>query len=73
MNMKQKARDVYLLPIAMHSKIKLLNDIIIDCYNEMEAQDQNMHPELTHNVAEGYRVAKNYVRQLIEKQSCKQK
>jgi hypothetical protein len=65
MNMKQKAKIIYRLPISNKRKIKLLNDIIIDCYNEMEAQDQNMRPDFTHNVAEGYRLAKNYVRRLI--------
>ena len=69
MNMKKQANNIYRLPIPNQAKIKLLKDIIIDCYNEMEAQDKNMRPELTHNVAEGYRVAKNYVRKLL----CNQK
>lgn len=45
-------------------KIKILNDLLLDCLNEMEAQDQNMHPEVQHRVSEGYRVIKDYLRQL---------
>ena len=64
MNMKQQAIEIYVSHLDCTSKIKRLNDIILDCYNEMEAQDQNMRPELSNNTAEAYRVAKNYIRSL---------
>lgn len=64
MDMKKKAEDIYLMGIQQTEKIRLLNELILDCYNEMEAQDQNMHPEIRHNNAEGYRVAKNFLRLL---------
>ena len=62
MDMKKKAEEIYLMGIQQTEKIRLLNELILDCYNEMEAQDQNMHPEIRHNNAEGFRVAKNFLR-----------
>ena len=67
MDMKKKAEKIYLMPASSAEKIRLLEELLIDCYNEMEAQDQNMHPEVKHNTAEGYRVAKNFLRILSEK------
>lgn len=64
MDMKKKAVEIYKMRISEQAKVKLLNDLLIDCYNEMEAQDQNMHPEVHHNLAECYRLAKNYIRKL---------
>ena len=64
MDMKKKAEEIYLMAIHKTEKIKLLEELILDCYNEMEAQDQNMHPEVRHNSAEGFRVAKDFLRLL---------
>ncbi len=66
LDMKKKAEGIYLLKVQKSEKIRLLEELILDCYNEMEAQDQNMHPEVKHNSAEGFRVAKNFLR-LLEK------
>ena len=62
MNMKKRVMDIYRMPMSDDMKIKWLNDFLLDCYLEMEAQDQNMHPEIKHNLAEGFRLAKNYLR-----------
>ena len=69
MNMKKRVMDIYRMPLEMNQKhiayamkIRWLNDVLLDCYLEMEAQDQNMHPEIKHNLAEGFRLAKNYLR-----------
>ena len=64
MDMKEEAEKIYNQDIPTSMKIKYLNDLLLDCHNEMEAQDQNMHPEVQHKVSEGYRVIKNYLRQL---------
>lgn len=64
MNMKKRVMDIYRMPISDKLKIRWLNDVLLDCYLEMEAQDQNMHPEVKHNLAEGFRLAKNYLRVL---------
>lgn len=64
MNMKTKAQEIYHLSIDKNEKIKRLEELLIDCLNEMEAQEQNMHPEVQHQLSEGYRVAKNYLREL---------
>lgn len=64
MNMKRVAEEIYHRPVKNAEKIKLLNELILDCRNELEAQNENMHPEVKHNVAEGLRLASDYVRQL---------
>ena len=76
MDMKKKAESIYLMRISRVQKIKRLEELMLDCYNEMEAQDQNMHPEVKHNSAEGFRVAKNCLRALsdeISKSNLKSK
>ena len=64
MNMKRKAEELYHSSRNHAEKIRLLNELILDCRNELEAQNENMHPEIKHNLAEGLRVARDYVRQL---------
>lgn len=64
MDMKKRATTICDMHVGKDEKIKLLKDLILDCYNEMEAQDQNMHPEVRHDNAEGYRIAKNKLREL---------
>lgn len=64
MDMAKKAADIFNMSCPKTEKIKQLQDLLTDCLNEMEAQDQNMHPEMTHNNAEGYRMAKNFLREL---------
>ncbi len=64
MDMKKKVEAIYEMEISKQEKCKLLKDVLIDFFNEMEAQDQNMHPEVHHNLSEAYRLAKDYLRQL---------
>ena len=64
MDMKVKANSICNMQASKDEKIRLLKDLMLDCYNEMEAQDQNMHPEVKHNNAEGYRIAKDKLREL---------
>lgn len=64
MNMQRMAEEIYNKPMDNAEKIRLLNELILDCYNELEAQNENMRPEVKHNVAEGLRVAHDYVRKL---------
>ena len=64
MDMKKEAEKIFSQDIPKAIKIKILNDLLLDCLNEMEAQDQNMQPEVQHRVSEGYRVIKDYLRQL---------
>lgn len=66
MDMIEKANTICDMQVNKDEKIRLLKDLILDCYNEMEAQDQNMHPEVKHNNAEGYRIAKNKLRELVD-------
>lgn len=64
MDMRKRVNKIHHLLVPDTTKVRLLNDVINDCLNEMEAQEQNMHPEVEHNLAEGYRMAKNYLRKL---------
>ncbi len=50
--------------ISAQEKINLLNDVVLDISNELEAQDQNMHPEIHNQLSEGLRLAKNLIREL---------
>ena len=64
MDMKQQAEDLFNLPISRSEKISLLEELILDCSNELEAQSENMNPEVTHNLAEALRIATDYLRVL---------
>jgi hypothetical protein len=66
MNREIEVVEIYLMDISNKEKCIRLNDFLLDCFNEMEAQDQNMHPEVKHNLAEAYQLAKNYLRELEE-------
>ncbi|OGV25736.1 MAG: hypothetical protein A3F18_01395 [Legionellales bacterium RIFCSPHIGHO2_12_FULL_37_14] len=65
--MKKKAESIERMHVKKALKVKLLKELLLDCLNEMEAQDQNMHPEVQHNVEEGYRIASNFLRLLTAK------
>ena len=69
MNMKRLADAIYNKTCGPAEKIRLLHELILDCQIEMNAQSENMHPEIKHNLAEGLRVATDYVRQLEERHS----
>ena len=67
MSMKERAIEIINQHISDQMKIKLLVDLQLDCYNEMEAEDQNMRPEIEHDLAEGYRLAGKYLDRLRQK------
>lgn len=64
MDMKQEAEKIYAMKIDKEKKIKLLRDLALDCQNELDAQEQNMRPEVRHNLSEGLRLAHDYLREL---------
>jgi len=64
MDMRKRVGEIHHMVASKATKIHLLKELLRDCLNEMEAQEQNMHPEIEHNLAEGYRLAKNYLRKL---------
>lgn len=66
MNRKIEVEEIYMMNISKQAKCKLLNDFLLDCFNEMEAVDQNMNPEVFDNLSEAYQSAKNYLRSLEE-------
>ena len=64
MNMKEEAKKIYQSNLSNSEKIKALKDCELDCSNQMEAQDQNMNPELKHRLSEGLRKVRDYLRAL---------
>ena len=64
MNREIEVIEIYLMKISTHEKCRRLKEFLLDCYNEMQAQDENMRPEVTHNLADAYQLAKNYLRAL---------
>jgi hypothetical protein len=64
MDMQKREEEIYRMPIKKSVKIKLLSDLIVDCINELAAQDQNMHPEIEHNLAAALQTATNHLRKL---------
>lgn len=68
MNRDTEVLEIYHRKISTAEKLRLLEDIALDLHNEMEAQDQNMHPELHNKLSEGLRLATNFIRELHEQQ-----
>lgn len=64
MNRDAEVLEIYHRDISKEEKIHLLEEIALDLRNEMEAQDQNMHPEIHNKLAEGMRLATNFIREL---------
>ncbi|AIT08545.1 hypothetical protein IB633_09125 [Francisella philomiragia] len=64
MNMLKEANLIYRMGINKKRKIYLLEQNAIDCSSEMDAQDQNMRPEICNNQSEGLRKTKDYLRKL---------
>ncbi len=64
MDMREEADQIYSMDISIDDKIKRLEQNAQDCMNEMDAQDQNMNPEMSHKLAEGLRKTKDYLRTL---------
>lgn len=58
--------EIYQRNIDKQEKIRLLEDLALDMFNELEAQDQNMQPEIHNRLSEGLRMAKNFIRELQE-------
>ncbi|MGM9453576.1 hypothetical protein ACTAZI_09595 [Legionella bozemanae] len=64
MNRDAEVLEIYHRNISKEEKIHLLEEMALDLRNEMEAQDQNMHPEIHNKLAEGLRLATNFIREL---------
>jgi len=64
MDKEREAEKIYKMNINSAEKIERFKKLLLDCRDEMDAQDQNMHPEIDHELSEAYRIALNYIRQL---------
>ncbi len=61
MDRVDEVMDICKKNISNDDKIRLLEDMLLDLKNEMEAQDQNMHPEVRKRSSEAYRLANQYL------------
>ena len=64
MDVKQDANKIYESSMTRSKKINQLQNLILDSKNELDAQEQNIRPEIRHNLSKGLRVATNYLREL---------
>ena len=64
MNRDAEVLEIYHRNIGREEKIRLLEDVALDLHNELEAQDQNMHPEIHNKLSEGLRLATDFIREL---------
>ena len=64
MDVKQDANKIYESSMTRSEKINQLQNLILDSKNELDAQEQNMRPEIRHNLSEGLRVATKCLREL---------
>ena len=64
MDREDQVLEIYSRNIDRDKKIRLLEELVLDVTNEMDAQDQNMHPEIQNNLSEGLRLARDYLREL---------
>ncbi|HRD68758.1 MAG TPA: hypothetical protein PK657_01305 [Legionella sp.] len=64
MNREIEVVEIFLMNINDEEKCKKLNEFLLSCYNEMIAQEENMRPEVMHNLAQAYQLAKNYLRKI---------
>ena len=61
MDRVDEVMDIIHRNIPTDKKVNLLRNLLIDLKNEMEAQDQNMHPEIRTGVSEAYQLANQYI------------
>jgi hypothetical protein len=66
MDREAEVLEIYHLRINKKEKIHLLEEIALDLRDEMEAQDENMHPDVYNKLDEGLRLATNFIRKLRE-------
>jgi hypothetical protein len=64
MNRENQVLAIYRSSLSKDEKIRQLQDIILDLNNELAAVDQNMHPDVYDKMAEGLRLATNFLREL---------
>ena len=59
MSFNQRLKKAQSSKLSPDEKIKQLNDIILNLTNEMESVDQNMNPEVNHDLARKLQKAQN--------------
>lgn len=64
MDRVEEVLNIYHQDISKDEKIHQLEELSVDLINELEAQDQNMNPELHNKLSEGLRLTKDFIRML---------
>lgn len=66
MDMRKEANAIYSSYLKREEKIRKLQELALDCENDLYAQEENMHPDVQSLAEEGLRLAKQYIRSLKE-------
>ena len=62
MTFYDKLNEIEKLNVSFSEKIILVKSIILDVTNELDAKDQNMHPEIDHDLAKKLADATEFLR-----------
>lgn len=61
MNRINEVKEIIAQNVSITEKKRLMKNLLIDLENEMEAQDQNMQPEIEANLSKAYQLANQYL------------
>lgn len=64
MEFKKKINEIEQSSIHLKDKIKKMNSLVLDLTNELEAVDQNMSPEVEHDLAKKLTIANKLLEKL---------
>ena len=67
MNRDIEALTIYHARLPPRKKLHLLEELALDLRNELEAEDQNMHPDVYDELSEGLRLTTNFIRELHQR------
>jgi len=64
MDRDMEVLEIYQRDLNKRDKIRLLEDMVLDLVNELEAEDQNMRTKTHNRASQGLQLAKNLLRGL---------
>lgn len=64
MNREEEVLEIFSRNISLQEKIDLLEELELDLYNEMEAQQENMHPDVHNKMSQAFMLVSNLLREL---------
>ena len=64
MDREAEVLEIFSRNISLKEKMHLLEDLELDLYNEMEAQQENMHPDIHNKMSQALMLVSNLLREL---------